>query len=48
LIKIAASAVAKGDQLMKERTDLNLNATKIAFNVPGVAERPSVGIRVMN
>jgi len=33
---------------MKERAYLNLNATKIAFNIPAAAEWPSVGIRVMN
>jgi len=33
---------------MKERADLNLNATKIAFSITAAAERPSVGIRVMN
>jgi len=47
-MKIATYAVAKGEQLMKERADLNLNTTKIAFNIHAAAESPSVGIRVMN
>jgi len=45
-MKITAYAVAKGEQPMKELADLNLNATKIAFNIP--AKRLSVGIRVIN
>jgi len=47
-MKIAADAVAKGEQLMKERVDLNLNVAKIGFNIPPTAEWASVGTLVMN